>query len=228
MRLWPFSKRRTMPRISWPWRSLYSLKMMSRSASRTRCNEHLLGRLRRDAAEGAARLLHVEQVAELFVLLAGALGVTRVPEHLEAELLAELGFEPVLCAPCRAAISRSGCGHVFDDGHVLEQVDVAGVLVEARFELARRTERRLRRLEDRRLHRLDQDLLVDALLLRRPARRSNRDPFAIPADAAAISTFSVRPLARGHVGGARRRAPPGRPSHRTSNRRPVTVVDFVE
>ena len=36
MMLWPFSKRRTMPRMSCPWRSLYSLKMMSRSASRTR------------------------------------------------------------------------------------------------------------------------------------------------------------------------------------------------
>ena len=36
MMLWPFSKRRTMPRMSSPLRSLYSLKMRSRSASRTR------------------------------------------------------------------------------------------------------------------------------------------------------------------------------------------------
>ena len=37
--------------------------------------EHLLGRLRRDAPEGAARLLHVEHGAELFVLLTRALGI---------------------------------------------------------------------------------------------------------------------------------------------------------
>ncbi len=62
-------------------------------------DEHLLRRLRRDAAEGLARLLHAQEVAELLVLLGGLLRVRRVPEDLEAELLAELRLEA--CASAR-------------------------------------------------------------------------------------------------------------------------------
>ncbi len=56
--------------------------------------EDLLGGLGRDAAERGARLLQLEQVAELLVLRARLLGVFGAPEDLEAELLAELGLEP--------------------------------------------------------------------------------------------------------------------------------------
>src|SRR5262249_22139202 len=56
--------------------------------------------------------------------------------------------------------------HQLDDGHVLEEIDLPAVLVEARLELARRPERALRCLQDGRLDGLDEDLLVDALLLR--------------------------------------------------------------
>src|SRR6266511_4096225 len=58
--------------------------------------QHLLGGLGRDATERAARLLHVEHAAEFLVLLLRPIGVARVPEHLEAELLADLRFEAVL------------------------------------------------------------------------------------------------------------------------------------
>ena len=50
--------------------------------------EHLLGGLRGDAAEGGAALLELEDVAELFVLLAGLVRVLGAPEDLEAELFA--------------------------------------------------------------------------------------------------------------------------------------------
>ncbi len=126
--------------------------------------EHLLGRLRGDAPEGAARLLHVQHGAELFVLLARALGVTRVPEHLEAQLLADFGFEAVLDRNVEGDLAV-GLSDLFDDGHVLEEIDVAALFVEAGFELAGRTERSLRCLQNGRLHRLDEHLFVDALLL---------------------------------------------------------------
>jgi hypothetical protein len=126
--------------------------------------QDLLGRLRRDAAEGAARLLHVEHGAELLVLLLGALGVLRMPENLEPELLADLGLETVLAGDVHGDLAL-GERHRLDDGHVLEEIDVAGVRVVPGLELAVRAERRLRGLQDRRLHGFDQNLLVDALLL---------------------------------------------------------------
>ncbi len=126
--------------------------------------QHLLGGLRGDAAERAARLLHVEQAAELFVLLASALGVARVPENLKAELLARVRFEAVLARRLERDLAL-GLGHALDHGHVLKEIDAARIRVEASFELTGGTEGRLRRLQDRRLHRLDEHLLVDALLL---------------------------------------------------------------
>ena len=128
-------------------------------------DEHLLGRLRGDAAEGLARLLHAQDVAELLVLLGGLLGVRRVPEDLEAELLAHLRLE----AEALRVLDRDLAvvvGHVVDHGHVLEEVDLAGVLVEARLELAVRAEHALRRLEDGLFDRLHEARLVDPLVLR--------------------------------------------------------------
>jgi hypothetical protein len=50
--------------------------------------------------------------------------------------------------------------------HVLKEIDLAAVLVEARLELARRPEGALRGFQDGRLDRLDEDLLLDPLLFR--------------------------------------------------------------
>src|SRR6185312_3936216 len=55
--------------------------------------DELLRRLRGDAAELLARVLEVDQVAELLVLLARALLVLGAIEDLEQELVAELGLE---------------------------------------------------------------------------------------------------------------------------------------
>ena len=165
MMLLPFSKRRTMPRMSSPLRSLYSLKMRSRSASRTRWRSTCFAVCAAMRPKVAARLLQLEEVAELLVLLARLLGVFGAPEDLEAELLAELGVEAVLLGVVERDLAL-GLGHLLDDGHVLEEVDLAGVLVEARLELAGRPEDALRGLQDGRLDRLDEDLLVDPLLLR--------------------------------------------------------------
>src|SRR5690606_16535038 len=126
--------------------------------------EHLLGRLRGDAPEGAAGLLHVEHGAELLVLLARALRVAGMPEHLKAELLADLGVEAVLARHLERDLPLR-VFDLLDDGHVLEQIDVAVVFVEPRLELTRWPERRLGSLENRSLHRFDEDLLFDALFL---------------------------------------------------------------
>ncbi len=164
MMLWPFSKRRTMPRISSPLAVLVLVVDDVALGVAHALQQDLLGGLRRDATEGAARLLHVEHVAELLVLLARLLGVARVPEHLEAELFADLGFESVL--PCDVDGDFAlRVGDFLDDGHVLEEVDVPAVLVETSLELPSRPEGGLRGLENGGLHRLDEDLLVDALLL---------------------------------------------------------------
>src|SRR5262249_17923165 len=102
---------------------------------------------------------------ELLVLLARLLGVLGPPEDLEAELLAERGIELVLLDVIDADFAF-GLDHVLDDGHVLKEVDLARVLVESSFELARRPEDALSGLQDRRFDRLDEDLLLDPLLLR--------------------------------------------------------------
>ena len=88
-----------------------------------------------------------------------------MPEDLEAELLAELRLEP---EPMRVLQSNLAVfvRDVVDDGHVLEEVDLAGFLVEARFELAIRSEHALGRLEDRLFDGLDEPRLVDPLVLR--------------------------------------------------------------
>ena len=55
--------------------------------------DDLLRGLRGDAAELLARVLEVDQVAELLVLLARAVVVLGAVEHLEQQLVAELGLE---------------------------------------------------------------------------------------------------------------------------------------
>ncbi len=117
--------------------------------------EDLLGGLRGDAPEGGARLLHVQEVAELLVLLGRLLRVARVPEDLEAEVLAELGLEASRLRVLEGDLAVV-VGRVVDDGHVLEEVDLAGVLVEARLELAVRPEDALRGLQDGLLDGLDE------------------------------------------------------------------------
>ena len=164
MMLWPFSKRRMMPRISSPLAVLELVVDDVALGIAHALQQHLLGRLCGDATEGAARLLHVEHLAELLVLLARALGIARMPEHLETELLADLGLEAVLARDVESDLALRFLDR-FHHGHVLEEIDVTRVGIEARLELARWPERGLRGLEDRCLHRLDEDLLVDALFL---------------------------------------------------------------
>jgi hypothetical protein len=88
-----------------------------------------------------------------------------VPEDLEAELLAELRLEALRLGVFErdlALVVRD----VVDDGHELEEVDLAGLLVEVRLELAVRSEDALGGLEDRFLDRLHETSAVDPLLLR--------------------------------------------------------------
>jgi hypothetical protein len=162
--LLPRSKRRTMPVTISPRRSLNSLKMMSRSASRNALDDDLLGGLRGDAAESPGAASELEQIAELAVLLAGALGVFLQVEDLEAELFAELGVEAVALGVDRADLAlgvldasrrRSCTGR----GRPRRCPRCTGL------ELAVDPERALGGGQDRLLHRLDQDLGVDALLL---------------------------------------------------------------
>ena len=138
--------------------------MRSRSASRTRWKQHLLRGLRRDAAERAPGLTHVEHGTELLVLLPGTLGVLRVPEHLETELLPELRLEAMLLRHVQGNLPlriRNLLGH----GHVLEEVDRTRVLAVTSLELARGTERGLCGLQYCRFHGLDQDLSCRSLFL---------------------------------------------------------------
>ena len=129
-----------MPRISWPLRSLYSLKMMSRSASRTRWSSTCLAVCAAMRPKVLRACFMSSTVAELFVLLRARSGVARVPEHLEAELFADLRFEAVLDRDVEGDLAF-GLRDLFDDGHVLEEIDVAALFVEPGLELTGRTER---------------------------------------------------------------------------------------
>ncbi len=128
-------------------------------------DEHLLRGLRGDAPELRALHLDLEDLAELFVLLTSPLEVLREVEDLEAELLAELRLEARLLRLVEGDLAR-GLGDLgLDDRHVHEEVDLAGLVGELRFELAVLAERVLRGLEDGLFHRLHEDLAVDALFL---------------------------------------------------------------
>jgi hypothetical protein len=128
-------------------------------------DEDLFGGLRGDATERGARLLHAQEVAVLAILLGRLLRIGRVPEDLETELLAQLGVEAAVLGIFEADLAVL-VGRIVHDRHVLEQVDLARVFVEARLELPHRAEHALGRFEDRLLHRLDEPRLVDAFVFR--------------------------------------------------------------
>ncbi len=109
-------------------------------------------------------LLHPEQLAELLVLLLRLVGVFRHVEDLEAELLAGLGLEPVALGVVDADLALLVL-HRVGDRHVLKEIDGTGLVVVAGLELTGHAEGSLRRRENRLLHRLDQDLGIDPLLL---------------------------------------------------------------
>jgi hypothetical protein len=106
-----------------------------------------------------------------------------VPEDLEAELLAHAPLETQLLRVFERDLAVV-VGHVVDHGHVLEEVDLAGVLVEARLELAVGAEDALRGLEDRLFDGLDEAVLsiplslaTISIALQEPSR-SRRRPVA--------------------------------------------------
>ena len=167
MMLLPRSKRRTIPRMSSPFLCLYSLEDDVALGVANALEEHLLGGLGRDAAEGLAGLGDAEQVAKALVLLLGLLLVLLTPEDLEADLLADLRLELVLEVAGDEVLHRDLAFlviHLLDDGHELIQLDVTLVGVVAGFEVAAGAERVLGGLEDRRFDRFDEGALLDALL----------------------------------------------------------------
>ena len=126
--------------------------------------DDLLRRLRGDAAELLARVLEVDQLAELLVLLASAVVVLGAVEHLEQQLVAELGLEAGLARLRDRDLAALDRVVLVDDVDDQEQIDRAGLGVELRFHLAVHAERALRGREDRLLERADQHALVDVLV----------------------------------------------------------------
>jgi hypothetical protein len=108
-------------------------------------------------------LLHLQHVAEVTVLLPRLVAIRLEVEDLKPELLAEVGLEAVAARILDGDLALRVL-HVLDDRHVLEEIDVARVAVEARLELPGHPEGPLRGREDRLLHGLDQDAGFDALL----------------------------------------------------------------
>ena len=84
---------------------------------------------------------------------------------LEAELFAELRLEALGLRVLERNLALV-VGHVVHDGHELEEVDLTGLLVEGRLELAVRSEHALGSLEDRLLDGLHQASAIDPLLFR--------------------------------------------------------------
>src|SRR6185369_3700557 len=99
--------------------------------------DHLLGSLRGNAAELLDGVLEIEKISVFHFLLGGAVGVFESIENLEEQLVANFGFEAVLCrfvlGNLAALLRRRGS---IDDKANLEQVDRAGFQVERGFELA--------------------------------------------------------------------------------------------
>ena len=192
MRLLPFSKRRTTPLMSSPLRSLNSLKMRSRSSSRTRWMSTCLAVCAAMRPKAWRACLTLQDVAELLVLLGGLLGVVRGarrsgsraprPSRRRGRALRVLDGDLAVVV-----------GHVVDDGHVLEEVDLAGVLVEAGLELAVGAEDALGGLEDGLFDRLDEARLVDPLVLRDHLDRLKEGEIAGPVCCCWIA-MSVLPL----------------------------------
>jgi hypothetical protein len=127
-------------------------------------DDHLLRGLGRDAAEPLAMGLQRQQLAVLPVLLLGLLGILWPVEHLEKQLVTDLGLEPVLGSRIDRDLPARYL-HLFDDVDDLKQIDAARLLVVFRLELEMGAEGLLRRRDDRLLERLDQHFAVDALVL---------------------------------------------------------------
>jgi hypothetical protein len=127
-------------------------------------DDDLLGGLGGDAPEAAAGLPEVQQVAVLPVLLAGLVGVGVEVEDLEAEILTDLRVGEAVAPGVGEGDLLLLVLDLLDHRHPLDEVDVARLLVVAGLQLAADAELTLRRRHDGLLHRLDEDLLIEALL----------------------------------------------------------------
>ena len=105
----------------------------------------------------------IKLLAELGVLLRGALGVLGPVEDLEQELVAQLGLEAVLVGVLDRDLPALDCV-VLDDVDDEEQVDRAGLDVVLRLHLAVHPERALGGGQDRLLQGLEEDGPVDVLV----------------------------------------------------------------
>ena len=105
----PRSKRRTMPEMSSPLRSLYSLKTFSRSASRTRWKMTCLAVWAAMRPKPFQARLSFSSVAVLGVLLLGLGLILLVVEDLEQQLVADLGLEAEALARPRAGSPCPRC-----------------------------------------------------------------------------------------------------------------------
>src|SRR5690606_17072276 len=127
-------------------------------------HDDLLRRLGGDASKALTGTLQLTEIAEILILLARRLIVLVEVEDLEAELLAGLGLEAIAL---RRLVADLGLLVIAlrDDGHVLEKIDRAGLIIEARLELAIDTERALGRSENRLFGRLNEHFRINAFLL---------------------------------------------------------------
>src|SRR5262249_27168313 len=110
-------------------------------------DDHLLGRLRRDAPEGLDGVVQVQQIPVLLLLLAGAIRVLGAVEDLEQQLVTELGLETMLLGIGHgdlAALLGGRRALALDDVANLEEVDRADLFVVLRLELAVHAEDLLR------------------------------------------------------------------------------------
>ena len=161
--LLPRSKRRTMPVMISPRAIFVLVEDVLALGVAHALDDHLLGGLRGDAAEAVASLRDLQEIPELFVLLARFVGVFLEIEDLKAQLFAEVRFQAVALGVLLRDLTLR-IAHVLDDRHVLEQIDLTDRLIVARLELTIRPERTLGSRQDRLLHRLDQNLRVDPFL----------------------------------------------------------------
>ena len=143
----PRSKRRTMPEMSSPLRSLYWLKTLSRSASRTRCRMTCLAVCAAMRPKPFQASVQLEQLAVLGVLLLGASAWSFSSiEDLEQQLVADLGLEAEALgvghagSPCPRSAWPVTCSTMT---MIWNRSTRADLLVELRLHLALHAEGRL-------------------------------------------------------------------------------------
>ena len=119
-------------------------------------DDHLFGGLGSDPAETSAVGLELEEVTVLRVLLLGFVRVVFLIEDLEPELLADLGVKTTALTVVDGHLPF-GIFHLLGDDHVLVQIDVARLVVEASLQLPPVSEAPFGGMKDRRLHGLYQD-----------------------------------------------------------------------